>query len=235
MTESESAPVCQTCGKSMQYDGGHHPPPGSAYEPPCADCADHPFVPERAGDDEARDHDFADCEGVAEFGDGDCPQHPTKTADEWLATPRWAGVKVLDADGWDRARFADSWAERITEDEFNRRLMQSTCQMPPEYLRPPAPSGDEPVTSPDLDAARDFAERVGWRGDEVRAFIAGAVYREAISAPERAAAAERERGLRAALQRYGRHESPACARVVQERCPCGLDYALAVSSEGEGQ
>lgn len=36
-------------------------------------------------------------------------------------------VKILDPDGWDRKNFEHSWNELITEDEFNRRLCNSTC------------------------------------------------------------------------------------------------------------
>ena len=54
-----------------------------------------------------------------------------KSADEWLAMPEFEGITVLDPDGWDRrgAHFEASWAERITKEEFNRRLFRSTLLM----------------------------------------------------------------------------------------------------------
>ncbi len=38
------------------------------------------------------------------------------------------GVKIIDPDGWDRSNLAESWAEPITDAEFERRAMQSTIQ-----------------------------------------------------------------------------------------------------------
>lgn len=49
-----------------------------------------------------------------------------KTADEWLATEKYSGYNVLDPDGWDRSNFNESWAEKITEEEFLNRLHLST-------------------------------------------------------------------------------------------------------------
>jgi hypothetical protein len=53
-----------------------------------------------------------------------------KTAEQWLAEPQYAGVEVLDPDGWDRSNYAASWAEPIDETEFKRRLFNSTCSWP---------------------------------------------------------------------------------------------------------
>lgn len=39
------------------------------------------------------------------------------------------GKDILDPDGWDRSNFDESWNERITEQEFNNRLMMSTCML----------------------------------------------------------------------------------------------------------
>ena len=50
-----------------------------------------------------------------------------KSADEWLQEPAYKGIQVYDPDGWDCTNYAASWAEKITEEEFNRRLDQSTC------------------------------------------------------------------------------------------------------------
>ncbi|MFZ5713016.1 MAG: hypothetical protein ACOY3N_09270 [Bradyrhizobium sp.] len=50
-----------------------------------------------------------------------------KCADDWLRQPKYACLTVRDPDGWDRKNFEASWAEEITEQEFNRRLLSSTC------------------------------------------------------------------------------------------------------------
>ena len=50
-----------------------------------------------------------------------------KSAEEWLALPKYSHYDVIDPDGWDRANFDESWAEKITEDEFLTRLHRSTC------------------------------------------------------------------------------------------------------------
>lgn len=52
-----------------------------------------------------------------------------KSADEWLATPKYQRYTVMDPDGWDRENFDESWAEKITEREFLHRLNQSTCMV----------------------------------------------------------------------------------------------------------
>lgn len=57
-----------------------------------------------------------------------------KTADEWLAEPAYKGIEVYDPDGWDRQNFTASWAERISEAEFNLRLVASTCRWPRDLL-----------------------------------------------------------------------------------------------------
>jgi hypothetical protein len=50
-----------------------------------------------------------------------------KCADEWLCEPKYRAFTVQDPDGWDRLNFEASWAEEITEQEFNQRLINSTC------------------------------------------------------------------------------------------------------------
>ena len=42
-------------------------------------------------------------------------------------TEHFAGVKVLDPDGWDRKDFARSWAEKLTYPEMLKRLAKSPC------------------------------------------------------------------------------------------------------------
>lgn len=55
---------------------------------------------------------------------------PLKTSEEWCEEKDLElGVDILDPDGWDRQNFVESWAERITEDEFTIRMMMSTCRM----------------------------------------------------------------------------------------------------------
>lgn len=55
-----------------------------------------------------------------------------KSADEWLTDPTFAGVQVIDPDGWDRrpGRFEASWAEKLTKAEMFTRLVLSVCRWP---------------------------------------------------------------------------------------------------------
>lgn len=50
-----------------------------------------------------------------------------KSSAEWFGSPDYAGIQILDPDGWDRKNFDVSWNELITEDEFCKRLTNSTC------------------------------------------------------------------------------------------------------------
>lgn len=50
-----------------------------------------------------------------------------KSSEAWLKEPKFEDITVLDPDGWDRRNFKASWAEEITESEFEARLMNSTC------------------------------------------------------------------------------------------------------------
>ena len=50
-----------------------------------------------------------------------------KTSKEWLKN--LSNIEVLDPDGWDRSNFDYSFnKEKITEEEFNKRLMTSTIR-----------------------------------------------------------------------------------------------------------
>lgn len=52
-----------------------------------------------------------------------------KSSEEWakeLAAK--CEIIVMDPDGWDRKNFVHSWAERITKEEFVKRVTVSTCQ-----------------------------------------------------------------------------------------------------------
>lgn len=50
--------------------------------------------------------------------------------EEWLRLPEYAGITVLDPDGWNRQDYERSWNEEIDEEEFRNRLWASTLQMP---------------------------------------------------------------------------------------------------------
>jgi hypothetical protein len=49
-----------------------------------------------------------------------------RSSEEWTAI---FGIRIADADGWDRSNFAASWAEPITLDEYKRRVRMSTHDM----------------------------------------------------------------------------------------------------------
>jgi hypothetical protein len=53
-----------------------------------------------------------------------------KTAHEWLNTDPYKGITILDPDGWDRKNLDASWAEPITQNEFDYRLSISTASYP---------------------------------------------------------------------------------------------------------
>lgn len=42
---------------------------------------------------------------------------------------------VMDPDGWDRKNFEASWNERITREEYERRVIYSTCQFGPDFFK----------------------------------------------------------------------------------------------------
>lgn len=51
-----------------------------------------------------------------------------KTSAEW--SKEHPEIIILDPDGWDRENFDYSWSEElITEAEFNRRSVYSTCML----------------------------------------------------------------------------------------------------------
>jgi hypothetical protein len=49
-----------------------------------------------------------------------------RTPTEWLATPEFAGWRILDYDGWRNA----NWDTPIDLDEFRHRLFQCTISAP---------------------------------------------------------------------------------------------------------
>jgi hypothetical protein len=49
-----------------------------------------------------------------------------KTSQQWQE--QYSHITVVDPDGWDRKNYQYSWFEEmITYDEYNYRLMRSTC------------------------------------------------------------------------------------------------------------
>jgi len=52
------------------------------------------------------------------------------TAEEWLQEPEYAGLEILDPDGWDRSPegWEQSWNEKIDRREFTHRLFASSVQ-----------------------------------------------------------------------------------------------------------
>jgi hypothetical protein len=49
------------------------------------------------------------------------------TSAEWLQQPKYAHQKLLGPDGWDRSNYEHSFnVERISEEEFGRRMLRST-------------------------------------------------------------------------------------------------------------
>ncbi len=49
-----------------------------------------------------------------------------KTSEEW--SKEYKNAEVFDPDGWDRRNFQYSWyEEKITFEEFEQRVMHSTC------------------------------------------------------------------------------------------------------------
>ena len=49
-----------------------------------------------------------------------------KSSFDWLNTPEFAGIVVVDPDGWDRKNYEASMTELITCEEFRKRLLLST-------------------------------------------------------------------------------------------------------------
>ena len=54
-----------------------------------------------------------------------------KTSDEWEKIGLPPGILlILDPDGWDRKNWQFSWfEEKITKEEFNKRVLRSTVRM----------------------------------------------------------------------------------------------------------
>lgn len=56
-----------------------------------------------------------------------------KTSEEWQ---KLCKVTILDPDGWDRKNYQYSWHEElITQQEFEQRIITSTCEFSPGVFR----------------------------------------------------------------------------------------------------
>jgi hypothetical protein len=59
-----------------------------------------------------------------------------RTSDEWKKL-LYPNTQIIDPDGWDRSDFSYSfYQERISIQEFNKRLMSSTVQMNIDHIVP---------------------------------------------------------------------------------------------------
>lgn len=59
------------------------------------------------------------------------PDEFNESGEQIRSSPEWSSrlrVTILDADGWDRMNFQESWNEKITQNEFNERMIRSTVQ-----------------------------------------------------------------------------------------------------------
>lgn len=51
-----------------------------------------------------------------------------KTSKEWKEWKEFDYISIMDPDGWDRKNYDHSFnVEKITLEEFNKRLSMSTC------------------------------------------------------------------------------------------------------------
>ena len=57
------------------------------------------------------------------------PNH-LKSSKNWLKTEKHKKLQIIDPDGWDRKNLEESMLEKITEKEFNKRVMRSTILLP---------------------------------------------------------------------------------------------------------
>lgn len=220
MTESESAPVCQTCGTPANSNAHYF---GEGQSPRA-----HEFVPERAGDtvivSGKREEPIRIVHKDGEF----LREKPRAGDDE--ARPKVMWIECADCDKG--AQVITGAEMRRFEYEHARQTGHGSFNVGPYS---PAPSGDKPVTSPDLDAACEAIYQL-FRGGRTGAHVKAIDDLVAAArAAERAAAAERERGLREALELIAGAESltaKGCARVAREALE---KFHAAVSGEGEGQ
>jgi hypothetical protein len=76
--------------------------------------------------------------------------HDLRTSQQWLNLyqAEHPGFLIYDPDGWDRGSYEASWNERITQGEFDRRVIRSTCRWPQSMLAKPAPIRGETDPAP---------------------------------------------------------------------------------------
>ena len=58
------------------------------------------------------------------------------TSQQWQekVQAKYPNFVVMDADGWDRSHFDESWNEQISWEEFQKRAGYSTCMYPDQMF-----------------------------------------------------------------------------------------------------
>lgn len=83
------------------------------------------------------------------------PEEFEQSSVAWIKEPEYEGIVVVDPDGWDRENLEASVAEPITEAEFRRRLVASTCVWPPgvaaRFMLPPEAASIPPAAEPPIE------------------------------------------------------------------------------------
>lgn len=51
-----------------------------------------------------------------------------QSSEKWCEEKGVDPLNIISPDGWDRTCFQESWTEKITEEEFNKRLSLSIIQ-----------------------------------------------------------------------------------------------------------
>ena len=51
-----------------------------------------------------------------------------RSSNDWLLDPEFSEITIMDADGWDRRNFKESFSELISRKEFKQRLFRSTVK-----------------------------------------------------------------------------------------------------------
>lgn len=125
-----------SCNTEIYEDDVMQFPNGDKFVVRCEDYVH--FYVEFIGEPECEDQtrDFYRIEGATIIGNANLnPEllevhEDLRTPDEWLEDDDFKGIIVMDPDGWDRSNYEESWAEKITRDEFGNRMGRSTCQIP---------------------------------------------------------------------------------------------------------
>lgn len=58
--------------------------------------------------------------------------------EDWMMQPEFAGVTILDPDGWDRTNWEESWSIALTLEEMQTRVSRCTVQILPSSPMHPA-------------------------------------------------------------------------------------------------